>query len=121
MTSSLTHQDVFCRVLVGYFNAVQLDCTSWEIPIQLGAAIREDIPYIPLKDDSGDNISELNPFFCELTAIYWAWKNYSKLGSPKYIGLEHYRRRFDVEGDISDFIGDFDIVAPQCDLSLLGE
>ena len=45
-------------------------------------------------DDTGDNISELNPYFCELTAIYWAWKNYEKLGSPKKIGFCHYRRYF---------------------------
>ena len=43
-------------------------------------------------DDTGDNISELNRNFNELTAIYWAWKNYDKLGNPDYIGLAHYRR-----------------------------
>ena len=45
-------------------------------------------------DDTGDNISYLNPFFCELTAIYWAWKNYEKLNTPEQIGLCHYRRYF---------------------------
>ena len=43
-------------------------------------------------DDTGDNISELNRKFCELTGIYWAWKNYDKLGNPDYIGFMHYRR-----------------------------
>ena len=27
-----------------------------------------------LIDNVGDNISNENPFYCELTAQYWAWK-----------------------------------------------
>ena len=44
-------------------------------------------------DDSGDNIS-LEQDFNEAQAIYWAWKNYKKLGNPGYIGFMHYRRHF---------------------------
>ena len=49
-----------------------------------------------LGDDTGENISHLNLTLNEMTAIYWAWKNYDKIGNPDYIGLNHYRRFFDI-------------------------
>lgn len=47
-----------------------------------------------LSDDTGDNISSKNLLFNELTAIYWVWKNYEKIGSPENVGFCHYRRFF---------------------------
>ena len=54
-----------------------------------------------LKDDTGEHISELNPYFCELTAMYWAWKNLK----ADYYGLFHYRRVLDF--DPSNFWNNF--------------
>lgn len=61
------------------------------LPIRVGAAINsDDLGYT--RDDSGDNISSKNKNYCELTALYWAWKNLD----ADYIGLAHYRRHFTV-------------------------
>ena len=45
-------------------------------------------------DNTGDNISELNSYINEWTAIYWLWKNYCEIGNPEVIGLIHYRTMF---------------------------
>ena len=58
------------------------------VPIQVGAALT-DIRFPGfIYDNSGDNISELNRSYCELTAQYWAWKNCG----ADYLGFFHYRR-----------------------------
>lgn len=58
------------------------------IPVHVGRENKPDIGYIG--DNTGDNISLKNPYYCELTGLYWAWKNLDE----DYIGLSHYRRHF---------------------------
>ena len=75
------------------YDAVQND--HYET-IQVGTALHDDLGY--LRDDIGDNISDKNPNYCELTALYYLWKN----TNDPIIGLCHYRRFF-VKGMISEF------------------
>lgn len=56
-----------------------------------------------LKDNVGNNISYKNKNYCELTAIYWAWKNLY-LEKNDYIGLCHYRRYFSDYSKVDVFI-----------------
>ncbi len=58
-------------------------------PLHVGRALKDDLGYPG--DDTGDNISRLNPLYSELTGLYWAWKN---VRNTEYIGLCHYRRYF---------------------------
>jgi len=60
---------------------------SMYVPLHVGRANASDLGYIG--DDTGDSISHLNPYFCELTGMYWLWKNCHDVD---YIGICHYRR-----------------------------
>lgn len=57
------------------------------VPIHVGAD-NAPSPYYSIYDNTGDHISHLNNSYCELTALYWGWKN----TQADYYGLFHYRR-----------------------------
>ena len=77
------------KIFVAAHKQSDIPADSLYCPIHVGAALHDrSLPY--LTDDTGDNISGKNRSFCELTALYWAWKN----AEADVIGLCHYRRYF---------------------------
>ncbi len=82
------------------------------VPLQVGKALRENLGYIG--DDTGDSISAWNPYFSELTGMYWVWKNFKTDGN---VGLCHYRRflihedgNVITEKEYDTFLTDYDLI-----------
>lgn len=64
--------------------------------VQGGAAnSKQHLPGM-LHDDTGKNISELNPRFNDAATIYWAWQNFDN----DYYGFFQYRRFLSFNTDI---------------------
>lgn len=77
------------KLLVAAHKQCEIPKDSIYLPVQVGKALHPEIVLDGYQlDNEGDNISEKNPYLCELTAIYWAWKNLK----ADYVGLVHYRR-----------------------------
>lgn len=76
------------KILVATHKKYTMPKDDIYMPIQVGKEGKEDLGYVV--DNVGDNISTKNQYYCELTGIYWAWKNLN----TDYIGLCHYRRYF---------------------------
>ena len=109
------------KIVIATHKKYAMPSDSIYIPLHVGASGKNvDFGYV--KDDIGDNISCLNPSFCELTGLYWAWKNLK----DDYIGLAHYRRHFcakiksknPVENvltqkEADDLLETYDVIVPQ--------
>lgn len=76
------------KIIVATHKKYQMPKEDIYLPLQVGKEGKEGLGY--QEDNQGENISEKNPYFCELTGLYWAWKNLKS----DYIGLVHYRRYF---------------------------
>lgn len=77
------------KLIVAAHKAYRMPADSMYLPIHVGKA-GKDLELGYQGDHTGENISEKNPTFCELTGLYWAWKHLD----AEYIGLCHYRRQF---------------------------
>ena len=67
------------------------------IPLFIGSAETKSLNIS--KDNTGDNIADKNSNYCELTAVYWIWKNIS----TDFVGLFHYRRFLNFKSDVTKF------------------
>lgn len=93
------------------------------LPVEVGASSRDE-HFFECRDNQGDNISNKNPNYCELTGLYWAYKN---LDDYDILGLVHYRRYFmknnfcirkDLKNviskkEINKFLFKYDIILPK--------
>ena len=78
------------KIMVATHKAYRMPKDEIYLPVHVGREGKTGIGLGFCGDNSGDNISLKNPYFCELTALYWGWKNLN----ADYIGLAHYRRHF---------------------------
>ncbi|MBQ7863576.1 MAG: DUF4422 domain-containing protein [Lachnospiraceae bacterium] len=77
------------KLLVATHKEYPMPEDSMYLPIHVGKELSS--LYLPwVGDNTGEHISSKNPNYCELTALYWAWKNLD----ADVIGLSHYRRHF---------------------------
>ncbi len=111
------------KILVATHKKYWMPSDTVYMPLYIGAEGKSPLPYTP--DNTGKNISAKNPNYCELTGLYWAWKNLK----TDYIGLCHYRRYFgksvytrDMEkkkkaifhrADYEDLLSKYDIILPK--------
>ena len=96
------------KILVAYHKKSEIIKSDIITPIHVGREVATSSPdYNWLQDNmigdnTGDHISAKNPNYCELTALYWAWKNLD----VDYVGLMHYRRVFNF-GKILDMTHEY--------------
>ncbi|MCD8300035.1 MAG: DUF4422 domain-containing protein, partial [Clostridiales bacterium] len=112
------------RIIIAAHKLYQMPSDEIYLPVHAGSAGKPSLPYQP--DNTGDNISGKNPEYCELTCLYWAWKNLEY----DYLGLAHYRRHFTVRSrvyqrrhapmdcvltgeELSRFIPEYKIIVPE--------
>lgn len=115
------------KIIIATHKKYRMPTAKCYLPVHVGAEGKTDKDGKPLdlgytKDNTGDNISEKNPFYCELTGLYWAWKNLD----ADYIGLAHYRRHFskskksnDIfenvlnDDEVNALVSKYDVIVPK--------
>lgn len=85
------------------------------VPLHVGKKGKPDLGYPG--DDTGENISDLNFLYGELTGLFWIWQN---VHDVDYVGLCHYRRYFinarkEAMGkrEYLELLGQYDAILPR--------
>ena len=85
---------------------------SLYVPLQVGCCANPDLGYTG--DNTGDHISGKNPFYCELTGMYWVWKN---IRHTSHVGVCHYRRylinesgKLFTENELEELLKQYDMI-----------
>ncbi len=92
------------KIIVASHKPYEMPGDEGYLPVLVGAALANySTQQLSgwMRDDEGENISDKNPTFCELTGLYWAWKNLD----ADAIGLAHYRRHFGKRGNDANVLG----------------
>lgn len=76
------------KIIVATHKKYEMPKDAMYLPVQVGAQGKKPLGY--QRDNEGINISEKNANYCELTGLYWTWKNLK----AEYLGLAHYRRHY---------------------------
>ncbi|MBQ2886620.1 MAG: DUF4422 domain-containing protein [Alphaproteobacteria bacterium] len=99
----------YLKIFVVYYKPAPLIKSEIFEPIQGGRAIahtpsrngtftQDEINWLNnnmIGDNTGDNISELNRYFAENSALYWIWKN----TNTPYVGMFQYRRLLSINSN----------------------
>ena len=108
------------KVLVAAHKNYAMPKDPMYLPVFVGKDLHPDVNHTFQGDNTGDNISKQNPYYNELTAIYWGWKNLD----VDALGLVHYRRYLSLNKKKSldavisgqqaqNLLKQYDIVLPQ--------
>lgn len=87
---NVSKQETSIVVAVIAHKSYRVPKESVYLPLHVGAAVHPDVLSDWAQDNVGDNISNKNSEYSELTGLYWLWKNVD----AEYKGVVHYRRHF---------------------------
>lgn len=87
------------KIMICSHKNIEMPTDEIYLTMQVGHALARDRFCYQTDDElfgkPCDNISHLNNLYCEMTGMYWAWKNIrNAYPNIKYVGLCHYRRYF---------------------------
>lgn len=80
------------RIAVVAHKPYRMPGDSMYVPLMVGEL--QEAPSGWRHDAEGENIASKNPFYCELTGLYWVWKHLD----ADALGIVHYRRHFSQTG-----------------------